>query len=126
MRVLKTKAFARFAQKARLEDAALCKALADAESGLIDAELGGGVFKQRVARSGRGKSGGFRAILLYRRGERAFFVFGFAKSERANISQNELAALRELARGMLNYSDAQIAKAIAVGALIEVHCDERS
>ncbi len=124
MRVFKTKAFSRFARKAALDDGALCKAVADAERGLIDADLGGGVIKQRIARRGGGKSGGFRTVILYRRGTRAFFVYGFAKSERANVSQDELAALKELASEMLAYDDAKIAKAIESGPLIEVTCDE--
>lgn len=124
MRVLKTKAFARFARKAALDDAALCKAVADAERGLIDADLGGGVIKQRIARRGRGKSGGFRTVILYRRSVRAFFVYGFAKSDRANVSQDELAALKELASEMLAYNEAEITKAIESGPLIEVTCNE--
>ena len=124
MRVLKTKAFARFARKAGLDDAALCNAVSDAERGLIDADLGGGVIKQRVARRGRGKSGGFRTVILYRRGTRAFFVFGFAKSDRANVSQDELVALKELASEMLAYDEAGIIRVIESGPLIEVTCNE--
>jgi hypothetical protein len=100
-------------------------AAADAELGLVDAELGGGVIKQRTARRGQGKSGGFRVVILYRRGARAFFVYGFAKSERANISQNELAALKELATEMLGYNEGEIMRAVASGPLIEVTCNEQ-
>jgi hypothetical protein len=125
LRVFKTKTFARFARKADLEDSALCEAIADAERGLIDAELGGGVVKQRIARRGRGKSGGFRVMILYRRGARAFFVHGFAKSERANVTEDELAALKELAEEMLAYGDAEIAMALKLGPLIEVRCYEK-
>jgi hypothetical protein len=124
LRVLKNKVFTRFARRAGLEDSALCRAVADAERGLIDASLGGGVFKQRIARQGQGKSGGFRAVIIYRRGERAFFVYGFSKSDRANISPDELAALKELATEMLSYDDAQIKKAIEAESLIEVKCNE--
>lgn len=120
---MKTKAFARFARKAALDDAAICNAVADAERGLIDADLGGGVIKQRIARRGSGKSGGFRTVILYRRGARAFFVYGFAKSDRANITQDELAALKELASEMLAYNEAEITKAIESGPLIEVKCN---
>ncbi len=74
MRIFKNKSFARFARKARLADADLCKAVWNAEQGLIDADLGGGVLKQRIARPGGGKSGGFRTIILFRAGTRAFFV----------------------------------------------------
>jgi hypothetical protein len=119
-----TKAFARFARKAELNDEHLCKAVDDADRGLINADLGGGVIKQRIARRGQGKSGGFRVAILYRRGARAFFVHGFAKSERANISQDELAALKELATEMLAYDEAQITRAVVSGPLIEVTCYE--
>ena len=124
MRIFKTKTFARFARKGGLGDATLCKAFVDAERGLIDADLGGGVIKQRIARPGEGKSGGFRVVILYKRGKRGFFVYGFAKSERANIARDELAALRELASQMLAYDETEIAKAIASGPLIEVICNE--
>jgi hypothetical protein len=122
--VFKTRVFSRFAHKASLDDSVLCKAVADAERGLIDADLGSGVIKQRIARRGGGKSGGFRTVILYRRNTRAFFVYGFAKSDRANVSQGELAALKELASEMLAYDDAEISKAIKSGPLIEVMCNE--
>ena len=98
--------------------------MADADRGLVDADLGGGVIKQRIARRGSGKSGGFRTVILYRRNTRAFFVYGFAKSNRANVSEDELTALNELATEMLGYYDAEITKAIESGRLIEVICDE--
>lgn len=82
MQTFKTKAFARFADRERLEDAALCEAVRRARRDLIDADLGGGMIKQRIARRGRGRSGGFPTIVLFRRGELAFFVYGFAKSDR--------------------------------------------
>jgi hypothetical protein len=120
VRVFKTKVFSRFSRKAGLDDAALCRAVDDADHGLIDADLGGGVIKQRIARRGGGKSGGFRTVILYRRSLRAFFVYGFAKSDRPNVSQDELAALKELASEMLGYCDGEITKAIESGKLIEV------
>ena len=79
MRIFKNRPFARFARKSGLSDAGLLKAVRDAERGLVDADLGGGVIKQRIARPGGGKSGGFRTIVLFRSGARAFFVHGFAK-----------------------------------------------
>ena len=124
MRVFKNKAFARFARKARITDAVLCAAIADASRGLIDADLGGGVVKQRIARQGGGKSGGFRTIILFRIGERAFFVHGFAKNEQDNIRDDELAAFKLLAAGMLAYDDEALAKAIGNGTLTEVVCND--
>ena len=85
MRVFKTKPFTRFALREGISDAALCDAVTRAESGLVDADLGRGVIKQRLARPGQGKSGGFRSLILFRRGARAFFVCGFAKNTQDNI-----------------------------------------
>ena len=79
VRVFKSKRFAKFARKERISDATLCQSVLDAERGQIDADYGGGVIKQRIARPNEGKSGGYRSIILFRRGERAFFVYGFAK-----------------------------------------------
>jgi hypothetical protein len=102
----------------------LCGAIQDAERGLIAADLGGGVIKQRIARFGQGKSGGFRTMILFKAGYRAFFVHGFAKKETANIRDNELAALRRLASELLPADDGVIARAIACGIFIEVMCNE--
>lgn len=124
MRIFKNRPFARFARKSGLSDAALLKAVRDAERGLVDADLGGGVIKQRIARPGGGKSGGFRTIVLFRSGTRAFFVHGFAKSEQANIRDDELAAFRMLAAELLNYQDEAIAQAVSAGVLIEVKDDD--
>ena len=126
MRIFKNKPFARFARKVSLLDGALREAVRNAELGLVDADLGGGVIKQRVARPGGGKSGGFRTIILFRSGTRAFFVHGFAKSERANIRDDELAAFRMLAAQLLNYGDAALAEAIRNGVLIEVTEDDQA
>jgi hypothetical protein len=120
MRIFKSKWFARFARKNGISDAALKLAVADIEAGNIDADLGGGVYKQRVARQGRGKRGGYRAIVLFRQGERAFFVYGFAKSKLDNIENDELAAFREIAKKRLSENDEQIRKHIENGALIEI------
>ena len=126
MQTFKTKAFARFADREGLEDAALCEAVRRARDGLIDADLDGGVIKQRVARKGGGRSGGFRTIVLFRRGELAFFVYGFAKSDRANLRRDELAAYRLLADEYLALNREQIAAAQAVGTIIEVKCNDQA
>jgi len=109
IRVFKTKPFAKFARKARLADGKLRGAVAEAESGLVDADLGGGVVKQRVAREGAGKSGGFRTIILFRSGDRAVFVHGFAKNDRDNIRDDELAAFKMLAVELLSYDGVALA-----------------
>ena len=105
MQTFKTKAFARFADREGLEDAAVCEAVRRARRGLIDANLGGSVIKQRVARKGGGRSGGFRTILLFRQGELAFFVYGFAKSSRENLRRDELETFRLLADEYLHWTD---------------------
>lgn len=120
MRVFKTKPFGRFARSEGISDGALREAVARAEAGRIDADLGGGVIKQRVARPGEGKSGGFRTIVSFRHGERAFFVYGFAKSDRDNIAPDELKAFRRLAAEMLKLDDRALAAATANGTFTEV------
>ena len=126
MQTFKTKAFARFADREGLEDAALCEAVRRAREGLIDADLGGGVIKQRIARKGGGRSGGFRTIVLFRRGALAFFVHGFAKSDRENLRRKELSGLRSLADEYLALDDAGLKAAQATGAIIEVECDDQA
>src|SRR3984893_16785411 len=96
-------------------DAVLCDAIQDAERGLIAADLGGGVIKQRIARLGLGKSGGFRRLIVFRADARAFFVHGFAKSEKDNIGRDELIALKKLASELLAYNDRAIARVVASG-----------
>lgn len=125
MRVFRNRSFTRFAKKAALDDATLLKTVDDAERGLIDARLGGGVIKQRVARAGQGKSSGFRAIILYKAHELAFFVHGFAKSDRDNIGGDELASLKLLASQMLSYDKQSIGNAVESGTLIEVTRHEK-
>ena len=123
MRIFKTKWFVRFARKQGIGDADLRAAVDRAVAGMIDADLGGGVIKQRIARPGEGKSGGFRSMMLFRAGEKAFFVYGFPKSARGNVCQDELQGFRQLADAMLNYDDATLAKALENGALQEVSTD---
>lgn len=124
MRVFNTKAFDRFAARERIRDADLCEAVARANAGRIDADLGGGVVKQRIARPGEGKSGGFRTIVLLRKGALAFFVYGFAKSERDNIRPDELKAFRKLAAEMLRYGEAELSAALKNRTLREIECHE--
>lgn len=125
MRVFKTKQFARFARRQQISGASLIEAVQRAESGLLDADLGGGVIKQRVARPGQGRSGGYRVLLAYRRKARAVFLFGFAKSERDNIDDDELATLRDIAKGWLEANDKALAGAIANGLILEVAYEEK-
>jgi hypothetical protein len=125
LRIFATKVFARFARGERLDDVQLCEAIARAERGLIDAELGGHLIKQRVARLGGGRSGGYRTVIAYRASQRSVFLYGFAKNERDNIDERELNDLKKLARLYLAYSDSQIAVALESAELKEVVWDER-
>ena len=125
VRVFVTKVFARFARKERFDEMRLCQAIARAEVGSVDAELGGGLIKQRVARPGAGRSGGYRTVIAYRAASRSVFLYGFAKNERENIDGRELDDLKKLARLYLGYSDTQIAAALKAGELTEVTCDEQ-
>lgn len=120
MRVFKNAWFERFAHKQGIADKTLLEAIECAERGLIDADLGGGVIKQRVARPGQGKSGGFRTIILYRVAERAFFVYGFAKSGRDNIDGNEEAEFKKAAAHVLELSEAHLAKLVEAKQFTEV------
>ena len=113
-RVFKTKAFQRFAVKAAIPDLALCRAICDTLRGLIAADLGGGVIKQRIARPGQGKSGGFRTLIAFRAGARTIFVHGFAKNERDNIGK------------LFAYDAKTLARVLASGLLLEVNCDEET
>ena len=120
MRVLKTRSFARFARAEGIGDTALAKAIRQAEAGLIDAGLGAGLIKLRVARAGQGKRGGYRTLVAYRSGARAVFLFGFAKSERENISPGQLEDLKAAAGDILRRSEEGLSDDLAAGRLQEV------
>jgi len=119
-RILKTRFFHRWAARAGLTDTTLRTAVQEIEQGLIDGDLGGGVLKKRVGVPGRGKSGGARVVLATNRGDRWFFMFGFLKNQRANISPRELDALRELAHDLLALNERQIDAQAKSGALEEI------
>lgn len=124
LRIFKNKWFLRFARREGIDDAELYLAIQRAEKGQIDADLGGGVIKQRIARPNEGKSGGFRSIILFRAGKKSFFVYGFPKNVRDNVRKDELQGFKELADEMLLYDDAARKRAIQSGALIEVKSDD--
>ena len=120
MQVFKTKWFQEWAAKEGLGDEALLSAINEMANGLIDADLGGHVVKKRVALPGRGKRGSLRTLIAFKLEDKAFFIYGFAKNERANINQKELKALKLLAEQLLSYTPAALAKAAKAGELIEV------
>jgi len=118
--------FARFARREGITGKNLLDSIARAEQGLIDADLGGGLIKQRVARKGQGRSGGYRVIVAYRKQSRAILLFGFAKSERENISSDELDFLRELAENWLAAGAASIREETEAGNLKEIEDDQKA
>jgi hypothetical protein len=124
MQGFKTKAFAKWANGEGLGDDALALAVAEMEQGLIDARLGGQVVKKRVALPGRGKRGGARTLVAFKQDDKAFFIFGFAKNERASVSDDELKALKLLAKELLNYPAAMLMKAVETGELIEIEVND--
>ena len=109
MRVFKVAWFVRFARAEGIADQRLAEAVLKAERGRVDASLGGEVIKQRIARMGQGGSGGYRAVLAFRAGERAFYMYGYAKSDRRNLRPAELAQFKRLAGDLLALSDAELA-----------------
>ena len=120
VRVFKSRWFQRFARGEAISDIALREAVARAEEGQVDADLGGEVIKQRIARPGQGKSKGYRTVIFFRRGVRAFFVYGFAKSQRANIDDDEQQQLKEAAKLVLALTEAQLAARLKRGDFVEV------
>lgn len=125
-RVFKSRNFSRWMRKTALTDDALCTAVSEIENGLIDADLGGGVVKKRVPLPGRGKSGGTRTLVATNRGDRWFFVFGFEKNDRANVSARELEALQAIAADLLKLSSPQLNAHVENEALQEICHDHQT
>ena len=123
MAIYKTRWFDRWAHKQGLATRSICAAVREMTNGLYDAELGGGLFKKRIARAGQGKSGGFRTLVATNKGNRWIFVFGFAKNERANIDQDEEDALKKLSGHLLSMTEQANGKAQRAGELMEVVCN---
>jgi hypothetical protein len=120
LRIFKNRRFAKFAKDEGISNAKLCNAVKDAEAGLIDADYGGGLIKQRIARPNEGKSGGYRTIILYCHGDKAFFVYGFPKNARDNISKTEEREYKEFAKITFALSDEQLKKLIDDGIYKEI------
>ena len=122
-RIFKTRHFSRWMRKTELTNKALFHAVAEMVQGLVDADLGGGVVKKRVGLAGRGKRGGARTLVATNKGDRWFFVFGFEKNERTNISDDELDALQDIATQLLARTGRQLDEALKDGTLEEI-CDD--
>jgi len=125
MRLYKNGWFEKYARKEGISDQALRDAVERAEAGLIDADLGGGLIKQRVARTGAGKSGGYRVMVFFRLRTRAVFVYGFAKKDRANLSRDEVAVFQAAAKVVLGLSEAQMAAEVDAGRWTQVQDDDQ-
>ncbi len=119
-RVFKTRYFKRWMRKTELADEALCVAVCEMEKGLVDADLGGGVVKKRVPLPGRGKRGSTRTLVATNKGNRWFFVFGFEKNDRANVSARELEALQTVAADLLKLSSTELDAHVESDALQEI------
>jgi len=124
--VFKTRTFARWSRKAQVSDLTLRKAITEMAAGLIDADLGGSVYKKRVPLPGRGKSGGARVLVAARHSNRWFLLYGFGKNEQANIDDRELAALQKLASALLSMTSAQLEHAVTKRELVEIADEEKS
>jgi hypothetical protein len=125
-RIFKSRWFAHFARRQKITDRDLCDAVARAQRGLMDADLGGGVIKQRIARPQQGRSGGFRSIVLFQAERHSFFVYGFAKNQRDNISRNDLKEFRRLSDALLILNNAQLQPLLDEEEFSEVKCDEEN
>lgn len=121
MRIFKTRLFAQWTHKEKLNDESLCQAIYEMEQGLVDADLGGHVYKKRIALKGHGKRGGARSIIAYKMEDKAFFIFGYAKNKKANMTIEEKKIVRTLANEMLSYSHEQLNKLVKDKKLIEVN-----
>lgn len=124
MRIFVTKVFRRLQRQERIDDAALCEAIARAERGLVDSDIGGGLIKQRVARKGQGRRGGYRTIIAYRTATRSVFLFGFAKSKQDNIAVTDLREMVSTGSMLLALDIDAIEVMIDGGGLWEVECDD--
>ena len=120
MRIFRNQWITKFAKKHKISDSELIEAVERAGKGVIDADLGGGVIKQRIARQGQGRSGGYRSLIFFRHGERAFFMTAFAKNDRENITNKELAELKKAAAIILAMTETDIEQAKANGTFTEI------
>jgi len=121
MRLFKTRRFAKWARKEGVSDLALRRLVSELESGLLGVSLGGPLFKKRLPLRSHGKSRGARTILAYKIREKAFFIFGFNKSVSSNISQEELSALKKLAKQLCEYTECELSDALDARDIEEIN-----
>jgi len=125
IRIFKTKNFARWARKEKVTDGLLKNTINELEEGLIDADLGGGLIKKRVARIGQGKRGGYRVLLAFRDKDRSIFIFGFSKNNRENLSDEEKDMYKKISKLYLGASMSALEKMCIKGQLAEVSYEKK-
>ncbi|MFH1951559.1 MAG: type II toxin-antitoxin system RelE/ParE family toxin [Pseudomonadota bacterium] len=125
MNIYLSKAFTRLARRDGLTDVHICQEIGEMNEGLIDADLGAGLFKKRIAIPGQGKRGGWRSLLGFQAGNKAFFLYLFPKNRRDNIDTAEMKALKRLTKYYLTLKYAEIKAALQCGELREVNCNEK-
>jgi hypothetical protein len=108
MRFFQKPWFRRFTEKADITAESLREIAAQLDEGHFDANLGGHVYKHRLAKKGHGKSGGYRILLFFKKDERVFFVYAFSKSQRANITQHEKTVLKAEAAILMGLTDSEL------------------
>ena len=125
MHILKNKPFSQWAKKLKITDKTLETAINEMTSGLYEANLGGHIYKKRLPLGHKGKSGGVRTIIAFKVNDKAFFIYGFSKGEKSNITKKEEESLKDLAKIYFAYDEHQINKAIKAGVLFEVNTNEK-
>lgn len=120
MKIFKHRCFHKWAKHEAINDAKLLRAAHELERGLIDADLGGGLFKKRISRNGQGKRGAYRTLIAFKHHSRCIFVFGFAKSDLDDIGPLEKEVFKKLAKDLLNTSEEGINRLVQMNELIEV------
>lgn len=124
MRIFKNAWFTKYAKREKLSDQSLIQAVQDASNGIVSADLGGNLLKQRIAKQGSGKSGGYRTIIAFKREDKAFFLYGFSKNQQENLNPHELKSFKNLAKQLLILNDVQIKNLIENGILTEIDNDK--
>ena len=125
MKVYLSKVFTRLAAREGLTNANILQAVTEMNKGLIDANLGAGLFKKRIAMSGGGKRGGWRTLLGFQVEKKAFFLYLYPKNILDNVKDDELKALKRLAKYYLAMKPDEIKAALQCGELKEVNWDEK-
>ena len=121
MKIIKSKLFAKWADKNKVSEQSLVIAANEIALEIYEANYGGGILKKRVANKGRGKSSSTRTIVVFKKGKNCFFIYGFEKNEKSNISSNEEKAFKIIAKSLLNYSDLELNQLIKDGILLEIN-----